>query len=206
VFQSLDDFAPEGTESGVGLALTDERGRYIFILAGSRHQCPPGQLFYAGIGGHREPGESWEQCARREAMEELSTEVELISSRDTLYIPVVGSPDYVNIDRQPRPLALYEMIHPQGTPHEGELYRIVIFNARLEKMPDQLQEEEVGGIIALKPWQVIVGVDCRPTLDELLEEGADLILDPLEIEHQTILYPIGTAVALSDVLRCSNVG
>jgi len=45
------DFAPEGTESGVGLALQDEEGRFLFFLGGTRHLsfCPPGELFYGGI-------------------------------------------------------------------------------------------------------------------------------------------------------------
>lgn len=44
---TLADFAPEGVESGVGLALTGTDGRYLFFLAGTRHPRPPGTLFYA---------------------------------------------------------------------------------------------------------------------------------------------------------------
>ncbi|MEJ2354113.1 MAG: hypothetical protein P8Y03_30430 [Anaerolineales bacterium] len=51
---TLSDFVPEDAESGVGLALQDERGGYLFFLAGRRHHCPAGELFYTGIGGHRE--------------------------------------------------------------------------------------------------------------------------------------------------------
>jgi hypothetical protein len=51
---TLSDFVPEDAESGVGLALQDERGGYVFFLAGRRHHCPAGELFYARIGGHWE--------------------------------------------------------------------------------------------------------------------------------------------------------
>lgn len=61
---SLADLVPEGAEAGVGLALQDAAGRYLFFLAGTRHGCPPGERFYAGIGGHREPGEDWATCPR----------------------------------------------------------------------------------------------------------------------------------------------
>jgi hypothetical protein len=57
--KTIADFAPDTVESGVGLALQDDEGRYLFFLAGTRHGCPPGELFYAGIGGHREEGEGW---------------------------------------------------------------------------------------------------------------------------------------------------
>jgi hypothetical protein len=70
VIGRIEDFAPEDSEAGVGLALEDGEGRYLFFLAGTRHRCPPGELFYAGIGGHRERGqqgawESWPDCAHR---------------------------------------------------------------------------------------------------------------------------------------------
>ena len=74
----ISDFVPSGTESGVGLALRDEQGRYIFFLAGTRHSCPPDEIFYAGLGGHREAGESWVDCAYREAEEEIGTDVKII--------------------------------------------------------------------------------------------------------------------------------
>ena len=57
MLKTISDFAPEGVEAGVGLALQDAGGRYLFFLAGTRHRCPPGTIFYAGIGGHREAGE-----------------------------------------------------------------------------------------------------------------------------------------------------
>ncbi len=76
----ISDLIPEGAETGVGLALRDERGRYLFFLAGTKFDCPPGELFYAGIGGHREDGESWVECAHREAIEEIGVDVELLHS------------------------------------------------------------------------------------------------------------------------------
>jgi hypothetical protein len=65
--QSIADFCPRCAEAGVGLALQDDEERYLFFLAGTRLCCPPGERFYAGIGGHREAGEDWLACAHREA-------------------------------------------------------------------------------------------------------------------------------------------
>ena len=204
MIRTIEDFTPEGVESGVGLAIQGEAGRYLFFLAGSRHLCPPGELFYAGIGGHREPGESWRQCAEREAMEEIGAGIRLLSSEETWHIPTNAPAVLVGLTDEPRPLALYEMIHPEGTPRAGELYRLVIFIAQLQGEPETLPPEEVSGLIAMTSQQVIQGLGRRPSLDRLLEEGAKMVLEPDKIDRQTRLYPLGTAVALARVLETST--
>ena len=199
--QSISDFCPEGAEAGVGMALQHDEGRYLFIIAGPRHYCPPGELFYAGIGGHREPGEDWLACAHREALEEVGTDVEILSAPVTCYIPHSGPARQVEVTDQPRPLALYEMIHPQGTPRAGELYRIVVYQARLCSVPRELQKDEVLAIIALTREQVVRGPERKPTLTKLLNEGARIVASADTIDGGIRLYPLGTARALAYVLR-----
>jgi ADP-ribose pyrophosphatase YjhB (NUDIX family) len=126
---TLADLVPAGAEAGVGLALQDEAGRYLFFLAGTRHRCPPGERFYAGIGGHREEGETWAACAHREAEEEIGVDVELLPAAATWHLPHGGVAREVEVANWPRPLALYEMVHPAGTPRAGALYRIVIYTS-----------------------------------------------------------------------------
>jgi 8-oxo-dGTP pyrophosphatase MutT (NUDIX family) len=201
VIQSIADFCPPGAESGVGLALRDEQGRYVFFLAGPRHYCPPGELFYAGIGGHREPGEDWLDCAQREALEEIGTEVEILSAPDTWYIPEKASARQVEVSDRPRPLALYEMIHPPGTPRAGEVYRIVVYQAILHSLPTHLLEDEVLAVITLSRDQVVRGLDRKPALSELLGEGARIMASTKPIDGRIRLYPLGTGRALAHVLR-----
>lgn len=199
--QYLSDFCPTGAEAGVGLALQNEEGRYLFFIAGSRHHCPPGERFYAGIGGHREPGEDWLACAHREALEEIGTDVEILSAAETWHLPEDGPAQRVEVRERPRPLALYEMIHPPYTPRAGELYRIVIYQARLQSLPRKLLEDEVLAVIALTQEQVIRGPGRKPTLAELLDEGAHLVASAAPLDSHTGLYPLGTAYALAHVLR-----
>jgi 8-oxo-dGTP pyrophosphatase MutT (NUDIX family) len=201
MIRSIDAFAPDGTEAGVGLVLQDDRERYLFFLAGTRHRCPPGELFYAGIGGHREAGEDWLTCARREVREEIEADVDILPASVTWYVPQQGPVRQVTLSDQPRPLALYEMIHPPGTPRVGELYRIVIYMARLRDKPKRLQLDEVRGVIALTPDQVVRGPERRPTVAALLSEGAALVAGEEWIDPQVCIYPLGTARALADVLR-----
>jgi 8-oxo-dGTP pyrophosphatase MutT (NUDIX family) len=201
---SIDDFAPEGTEAGVGLALQEESGRYLFFLAGSRHHCPAGELFYAGIGGHREPGESWTACARREAREEIDCPARLLDAAVSWHLPYGRPASEVQLADRPRPLALYEMIHPEETPRAGELYRLVIYRAVLAGDPGSLRPEEVRAVLALTREQVLRGPTRRPTLARLLAEGAAVLAWAEPPDEATRLYPLGTAAALALVLALED--
>jgi 8-oxo-dGTP pyrophosphatase MutT (NUDIX family) len=201
MIRAIADFAPESMEAGVGLALQDDSERYLFFLAGTRHHCLPGELFYAGIGGHREAGEGWVTCAQREAREEIGTGVDLVPASVTWYVPQQGLVQQVQVSDQPRPLALHEMIHPPGTPKAGELYRIVIYKAYLRNKPKDLPPDEVLGVIALTERQVIRGLESKPTLAELLDEGAQMVTGGEQVDLQVRLYPLGTARALALILR-----
>ncbi len=202
MISQIADFAPEGTESGVGLALQNEDGLFLFFLGGTRHLsfCPPGELFYGGIGGHREEGEGWLACAHREAKEEIGTDIDILSSSVTWHVPQNGPVGQVEVGDRPRPLALYEMIHPPGAPRAGELYRIVIYKARLRGTPKDLPLEELQGVVGLTSEQVILGPERSPTLAELVDEGAVLVAGGEDIDRQLRLYPLGTARALASIL------
>ncbi len=197
----IDDLVPEGAESGVGLALQDSLGRYLFFLAGTKFDCPQGELFYAGIGGHREQGESWVECARREAIEEIGVDVELIPSHGTWIVPSDGKSERIVVADEPRPMALYRMIHPENAPRAGETYHIVIYRAALLEPPSDMPIDEVRGIIALSPEQVIQVPQRKPSIAELISEGAEIVSLARPVDMDTRLYPIGTAAALAAILR-----
>lgn len=203
MIECIAGFASCDMEAGVGLALQDAKGRYLFFLAGTRHHCPPGELFYAGIGGHRESNEDWLACAHREAHEEMGSDIEVISSPTTWYIPHSGVVRHLNVVDHPRPFALYEMIHLPGSKHAGEIYRLVIYKARLCGDPKHLPADELRGIIVLTEEQVYLSSDRRPTIAQLIEEGAAIIAeaDGETIDWQTRVYPIGTAMALARILH-----
>lgn len=76
-----------------------------------------------------------------------------------------------------------------------------MYQARLCSLPANLQEDEVLASIALTRAQVIQGPGRKPTLAELLGEGARIVASVAPIDSQTRLYPLGTAHALAHVLR-----
>jgi hypothetical protein len=96
------------------------------------------------------------------------------------------------------------MIHPPGTPREGKLYRIVIYRAHLRSEPNELQLDEVQGVIAMTAEQVVRGLDSKRTLSELLGDGALLVAGEKHIDPRLRLYPLGTARALAHIFRQSS--
>ena len=197
----INDLIPQNAETGVGLALRDDHGRYLFFLAGTKFACPPGELFYAGIGGHRERGETWVQCAHREATEELGANIELLPSSDTWLVSSDDEPRRIAISDDPRPMALYEMVHPEGAPRAGRIYHIVIYEAALLQPHGQLPIDEVRAVIALTREQVIQGPRRKPSLAKLIQEGAEIATLAEPIDLNTRIYPIGTAAALAAIFR-----
>ena len=196
----IDDLIPEGAETGVGLALRDRQGRYLFFLAGTKFDCPPGELFYAGIGGHVEEGESWVECAHREAIEEIGADIELLSADNTWIVSSSGETMQAVVFDQPRPFALYRMINPEVSPRAGDTYHIVIYSSALREPPGEMPIEEIRGVIALTREQVVKGPNRRPSLSELISEGAEVIATAKSLDFDTVVYPIGTAAALASVL------
>lgn len=121
------------------------------------------------------------------------------SAECTWYLPQGGPARLVALPDRPRPLALYEMIHPPGAPRAGEVYRIVIFAATLARPPQRLQPEEVQGVIALTRAQVIAGGGRRLTLGEVLAAGGAVVTAVCQFPHDLTLYPLGTAAALARI-------
>ena len=55
--------------------------------------------------------------------------------------------------------------------------------------------EEVRGIIALTREQVVRGPERKPSITELINEGAEIVSLVGPVDLSTRLFPIGTAAA-----------
>ncbi|MEK5475628.1 NUDIX domain-containing protein [Paenibacillus sp. FSL R5-0407] len=190
------DYISANAEVGVGLELRLRTGQYVFFLPGIRHMRDEAinEVFYAGIGGHLEPGEDLLECGKREAQEEIGLSIEYEGSKSTVYIDSNKNIRTIEVDDSIKPLAIFEMIHPDGSPKPGGIYHIVVFKALIDIEPHRFQIEEVSGLILLNKEQMLNG-NRRATIQQLLDEGAKVIGSNISME--TVIYPIGTAEALT---------
>ena len=196
---NLDALMRDDVESGTGLILRDVQGRYLFAVSGTRFACAPGELFYCGIGGHREAGEDWEACAHREAREEIGSAIRLLSWDTTWHVLAGRDPEQVCVQALPTPRAVYEMPPLPGASSSSLQYTLVIFEGELldPPLPNRV---EVRALLALTPEQVVAGLTRKPSISQLLADGAALVAPAEEMSEDLRCYPVGTAVALGSIL------
>src|SRR5579859_5507705 len=134
-----------------------------------------------GVGGGQEAGETIWECATRKAGEELSREVQLLSSPVTYFHEIdTGEVYMVRCEDRPAPFLLerqsnlfpYKPYRP-GLP-AGPYTYFGIFLAQLTESDAALQPgDDVAGLLFITPeqWPLLVK---QPTLEQMLRQGAEL--------------------------------
>lgn len=194
----LGDLIPAQETTGSSLII-QEKGNYLFAL--ERDARGASTVYCYGLGGHKREGESWIECAEREAQEELGTRIELLSSKATYYMNRRGELEEVGVKEEVIPLFLFEMPFPaevSWNPRRGEewIYYIVAYRARLCQAPTPL---DIEGLISLSESQIRKTAEGEVTLENLLDDGARL-RERKPIPRQAKLMPVGTTWALARLL------
>ena len=139
-----------------------------------------------GIGGGQLPGERMQECARREAREEISCDVDLIDSRVTYMEDESGKIEIISCEDIPAPLLYQIQRRPDSRPYAtglpaGDQLHIGIFRAvpRSQPMP--------GDVPALLwvPSDCLSILKSEPSLAHIKRYGGRLVAAEAEILHKT---------------------
>ncbi|RAM58545.1 NUDIX domain-containing protein [Mesotoga sp.] len=196
---SINSLIPDNSEKGTGLIL-EYRDLYLFQVSGRKHRTETGERFFAGIGGHCEEGEGFIQAAKREAVEETGKTVEITHSARTDIVQSNGGVvDTIELP-SPAPRMIYKMLDRRKSLPEKGPYFIACFNAYFtDDAPFELDPEEVSALIAI-PEELLCGsLERKIGLEDILSSGGEIVAGYLEAS--TMLFPLGTAVALANLLK-----
>ena len=149
----------------------------------------------SGIGGGQEPGESFIDCARREAEEELGCPVILMHSPTTYVQNEHGQMEAERFQAMPAPLFYHRRERDKNAPYAddlpaGNIVHLGAFRARLDST--ELAPKDIPAVIWIKPdslAQFLKGVAVK----DLSLIGAELITST-DIADDAVLYiePNGT--------------
>lgn len=204
----LKSYIAQADHVGTGLVLRQSDGRFVFAISKPAYwETRHGKLYisFEAVGGGVEAGETLIDCAKREAREEASCEIQLHSAVRTYLRTAEGKLSVVSVDDKPTPLALYEKIFPHPPDHP-ELRRpskllIVIYLA--ECLGDPRPSREIPALLVMKSEQYQQAIQEIP-LAQLLAAGAELI-EAQHIPRDAIISSsFGTADLLAQVLRAER--
>jgi 8-oxo-dGTP pyrophosphatase MutT (NUDIX family) len=210
----IEQFGPANADHSTGLIL-HRCDQLLFAVEPIRQGGdPPGGplVRFVGIGGHLEPGETWTEAVRREAMEEAGLHVSLRSPEETYLLRDDGTvQDITSTLEWPdshRPFFVWSAQFHFGRPPNDQVRHFVnaVFVA---SVPDDAQPRpaaEMPAILALSEAQLRQAAAHPVPLIDLLAGGA-AIWESGTIPRSTRLVPGGSAqwyAALLDHLSGSQ--
>ena len=181
--------------------------RYVFILEKEKNwQKVDGKLLipYSCPGGGLEEGESIQECLQREALEEISCNLEIVDGRETFYINYEGNMRRIEVDGFPRPLLVYEVMLPQEAASKaGVKVAVLVFAFYSKALGLPAPSKEIPALLLMEPRLYKKSLDMVP-LRNIVGEGGKLVEARL-IPPDTLTSPSFTAkmagIYLLDVLE-----
>jgi len=198
----LNEYIPIDSEKGTGLILK-HRDLYLFHVSGRKHLTEPGERFFAGVGGHCEDGESFIEAVQREAIEEIGRNIKIVHSAETYFVDSEG--EIIDILKLPllAPKMIYKMIDYHRERPKDKTYFIACFEAEIaDDCPFDLDPEEASALIAIPAELLIQSLEWKIGAKEIVDSGGIIMVGCLE--NDTLLFPLGTAVALAHFLKSNK--
>jgi 8-oxo-dGTP pyrophosphatase MutT (NUDIX family) len=196
----IEQLGPSCADHSTGLIL-HWRDRLLFAIV-PIHQwqdVPDGRVArFVGIGGHLEPGETWTEAVRREALEEADLRVSLRFPRRTYLLrdddKIQDISETLEWWPPPPPLFIWSAQFRFGHP-PNERARHFVNAVFLGKVPDDARPNpaaEMPAILAVSEAQLRQTAGRPVTLDDLLAGGATL-WESETIPRSVWLSPGGSA-------------
>lgn len=180
---------------GVGLIIFDD-DQSIFALSKPKYWTREKNrtlISYGCVGGKVEEGETVLEAAEREAYEEVSSDIDIISSKETYVIDLDLKVQQIKQKLKINPVVLYSVRYP-GTPGDPSVKdtsfigKVHVFFAKLKGKP--VPSSEVPAILWTK-WDIVQkNVGSYFSLSKFLEKGK--IEEQIEIPRDSFLYPMWT--------------
>ena len=196
----IEQLGPSDADHSTGLILR-WRDRLLFAVEPIHHWLdrPDGPLArFVGVGGHLEPGETWIEAVRREALEEADLHVSLRQPERTYLLREGVAAQDISATLEwpdpPAPLYIWSARFRFGSPpHERERHFVnAVF---LAHVPDDAQPRpsaEMPAILAMSEAQLRQAAAHPTPLADLLAGGAT-IWESEAIPRSTRLTPGGSA-------------
>lgn len=184
----LSELVPDGMFVGTSLILR-QGGRLLYGVRPPRAEGPRQVIELTGIGGGLEDeDESLTAGVLREAWEEMSCGVRLVPCRETVIVRSEQHVGRVMLQGKERPAAVV-FRHFRTPPHQpwhedsqGEGF-LLVFLGELDGQPWPAME--LPALIWLRPTHVIQTARQDVPLSQLLDSGATLIENELDILPRT---------------------
>jgi ADP-ribose pyrophosphatase YjhB (NUDIX family) len=164
--------------------------RRLLLTLDREHAPADGVIRVGGVGGGQEPGETIVQCALREAREELSVDVELVSAART-YIDYSSGSRNLRIARctdEIRPFVFWSVPRRDPKPYAPGLPagRMLYGAMYLARPRGELEPGDVEALLLAPPsgWPL---VERMATIAEALEDGCRL-LERVALPHALRLW------------------
>jgi 8-oxo-dGTP pyrophosphatase MutT (NUDIX family) len=196
----IEQLGPPNSEHSTGLILR-WRDRLLFAVA-PIHQWQDGSdgpvARFVGIGGHLEPGETWTEAVRREALEEAALQVSLQRPERTYVLREGDAPQDITSSLEwrdpPRPFFVWSAQFRFGRPPNQHVRHFVnaVFKA---SVPDDARPCPVGempALLVISEGQLRRAAASPVVLGDLLAEGAT-IWQSEAIPRALQLTPAGSA-------------